>query len=201
MVPAGPGCENEVRKKKVKRHMVFLLFYCISFRCRLLEDFGFGFVFCFSFSCRLLEGFGCGGECTKKNLEWMFWKVLAVKTNSQKTVKTPHGFPHFLWYLMHSGVMFSGFSGLLEVYGSGTAGPGCENAVKKMVKRHMVFFFFTVSHWGVGFWKILALGLFFASHSAVGFWKVLAVEMNAQKQLKIDVLESSGCENQLTKNS
>ena len=64
-------------KKKVKRHMVFLLFYCISFRCRLLE------------------GFGCGGEFTKKNLEWMFWKVLAVKTNSQKTVKTPHGFPLF----------------------------------------------------------------------------------------------------------
>ena len=63
----------------------------------------------------------------------------------------------------------------------------------------MVFFFFSVSHSGVGFWKILALGLFFASHSAVGFWKVLAVEMNAQKQLKIDVLESSGCENQLTK--
>ena len=166
--------------------MVFLLFYCISFRWRLLEGFGFGFVFCFSFSCRLLEGFGCGGEFTQKNLEWMFWKVLAVKTNSQKTVKTPHGFPHFLWYLMHSGVMFSGFSGLLEVYGSGTA------------ERHMVFFFFTVSHSGVGFWKILALGLFFAS---VGFWKVLAVEMNAQKQLKIDVLESSGCENQLTKNS
>ena len=72
---------------------------------------------------------------------------------------------------------------------------------EKKGKRHMVFFFFTVSHSGVGFWKILALGLFFASHSAVGFWKVLAVEMNAQKQLKIDVLESSGCENQLTKNS
>ena len=119
--------------------MVFLLFYCISCRCRLLEGFGFGFVFCLSFSCRLLEGFGCGGEFTKKNLELMFWKVLAVKTNSQK---------------------------------------------KKKVKRHMVFFFFTVSHSGVGFWKILALGLFFASHSAVGFWKVLAVEMNAQKQLK-----------------
>ena len=102
---------------------------------------------------------------------------------------------------MHSGVMFSGFSGLLEVYGSGTAGPGCENAVRKKVKHHMVFFFFIVSHSGVGFWKILALGLFFASHSAVGFWKVLAVEMNAQKQLKMDVLESSGCENQLTKNS
>ena len=107
------------QKKKVKHHMVFLLFYCISFRCRLLEGFGFGFVFFLSFSCRLLEGFGCGGEFTKKNLEWMFWKVLAVKTNSQKKVKTPHGLPHFLWYLMHSGVMFSGFSGLLEVYGSG----------------------------------------------------------------------------------
>ena len=72
------------QKKKVKRHMVLLLFYCISFRCRLLEGFGFGFVFCLSFSCRLLEGSGCGGEFTKKNLEWMFWKVLAVKTNSQK---------------------------------------------------------------------------------------------------------------------
>ena len=146
MVPAGPGCENEVRKKKVKRHMVFLLFYCISFRCRLLEGFGFGFVFCFSFSCRLLEGFGCGGEFTQKNLEWMFWKVLAVKTNSQKTVKTPHGFPHFLWYLMHSGVMFSGFSGLLEVYGSGTAGPGCENAVRKKGKTpHGFLLFYCIS--------------------------------------------------------
>ena len=35
---------------------------------------------------------------------------------------------------MHSGVMFSGFSGLLEVYGSGTAGPGCENEVRKKGK-------------------------------------------------------------------
>ena len=25
----------------------------------------------------------------------------------------------------------------------------------------------------MGFWKVLALGLFFASHGAVGFWKVL----------------------------
>ena len=81
-------------------------------------------------------------------------QVLAVKMQSEKKGKTPHG-----------------------------------------------FLLFTVSHSGVGFWKILALGLFFASHSAVGFWKVLAVEMNAQKQLKIDVLESSGCENQRTKNS
>ena len=64
----------------------------------------------------------------------MFWKVLAVKTNGQKTVKTPHGFPLFLLYLIHSGVMFSCFSGLLEVYGSGTAGPGCENEVRKKGK-------------------------------------------------------------------
>ena len=156
MVPARQVLAVKMKsEKRVKHHMVFLLFYCISCRCRLLEGFGFGFVFCLSFSCRLLEGFGCGGEFTKKNLEWMFWKVLA----------------------------------------------GENQLTKKKVKRHMVFFFFTVSHSGVGFWKILALGLFFASHSAVGFWKVLAVEMNAQKQLKIDVLASSGCENQLTKNS
>ena len=43
----------------------FSSFYCISFGCRLLEDFGFGFVFCVSFSCRLLEGSGCGDECAK----------------------------------------------------------------------------------------------------------------------------------------
>ena len=51
--------------KKGKTPHGFLLFYCISFGCRLLEDFGFGFVFCFSFSCRLLEGSGCGDECAK----------------------------------------------------------------------------------------------------------------------------------------
>ena len=81
-----------------------------------------------------------------------FWKVLAVEMTAQKQlkidvlessgcekqltkkVKTPHGFPLFLLYLIHSGVMFSGFSGLLEVYGSGTAGPGCENEVRKKGK-------------------------------------------------------------------
>ena len=142
--------------------MVFLLFYCISCRRRLLEGFGFGFVFFLSFSCRLLEGFGCGGEFTKKNLEWMFWKVLAVKTNSQKKVKTPHGFPHFLWYLMHSGVMFSGFSGLLEVYGSGTAGPGCENAVRNnKVKRDMVFLLFYCISFRRRLLEGFSCGLFF----------------------------------------
>ena len=56
---------------------------------------------------------------------------------------------------------------------------------EKRVKHHMVFLLFyciSCSHAGVGFWKVLVLGLFFASHSAVGFWKVLAVEMNAQKK-------------------
>ena len=42
------------QQKKVKRHMVFLPFYSISFRCRHLEGFSFGFVFCFSLSCRFL---------------------------------------------------------------------------------------------------------------------------------------------------
>ena len=37
----------------------------------------------------------------------------------------------------------------------------------------MVFRLFIVSHSGVGFWKVLALGLFFVFHGAVGFWKVL----------------------------
>ena len=93
MVPARQVLAVKMKsEKRVKHHMVFLLFYCISCRCRLLEGFGFGFVFFLSFSCRLLEGFGCGGEFTKKNLELMFWKVLAVKTNSQKKGKTPHGF-------------------------------------------------------------------------------------------------------------
>ena len=42
------------------------------------------------------------------------------------------------------------------------AGSGCENAVrKKGLKGHMVFPSpFTVSNSGVGFWKVLALGLF-----------------------------------------
>ena len=67
MVPAGPGCENEVRNKKVKRHMVFLLFYCISFRCRLLEGFSCGLFFCVSFSCRLLEASGSQDHFAKQN--------------------------------------------------------------------------------------------------------------------------------------
>ena len=58
MVPAGSGCENAVRKKELKRHMVFPPFYSVSFRCRLLEGFSLGFVFGFSLSCRLLEGSG-----------------------------------------------------------------------------------------------------------------------------------------------
>ena len=42
------------------------------------------------------------------------------------------------------------------------AGSGCENAVrKKELKGRMVFPSpFTVSNSGVGFWKVLALGLF-----------------------------------------
>ena len=67
MVPAGPGCENEVRNKKVKRHMVSLLFYCISFRCRLVEDFSCGLFFCVSFSCRLLEASGSQDHFAKQN--------------------------------------------------------------------------------------------------------------------------------------
>ena len=52
------------------------------------------------------------------------------------------------------------------------AGPGCENEVRKKKGKtpHGWFsFFFIVSHSGVGFWKVLVLGLFFSSHSAVGF--------------------------------
>ena len=43
--------------------------------------------------------------------------------------------------------------------------------------------------------------MLFACHSAVGFWKVLAAEMNSEKKLEMGVLEDSGCENQLAKNS
>ena len=40
----------------------------------------------------------------------------------------------------------------------------------KSEKKGKTFsFFFIVSHSGVGFWKVLVLGLFLASHSAVGF--------------------------------
>ena len=102
MVPARQVLAVKMKSEKmVKHHMVFLLFYCISCRCRLLEGFGFGFVFFLSFSCRLLEGFGCGGEFTKKNLELMFWKVLAVKTTHKKKGKTPHGF--LLFYCISFG--------------------------------------------------------------------------------------------------
>ena len=68
MVPARQVLAVKLKSgKRVKHRMVFLLFYCISCRRRLLEGFGFGFVFCLSFSCRLLEGFGCGDECAKKS--------------------------------------------------------------------------------------------------------------------------------------
>ena len=49
------------------------------------------------------------------------------------------------------------------------AGPGCANEVRKKCKTPHGFPSFLVSHSGVGFWKVLVLGLFFASHSAVGF--------------------------------
>ena len=113
MVPARQVLAVKMKsEKKVKHHMVFLLFYCISCRCRLLEGFGFGFVFCLSFSCRPLEGFGCGDECAKKKSEngcsGKFW---LWKPTHKKQLKRH----------IPSGVMFSGFSGLLEVYGSGTS--------------------------------------------------------------------------------
>ena len=73
-VVEGSGWENELSKKSenaawffplcivsqsgVGFCMVFPPFYSFSFRCRLLEDFSFGFVFCFSLSYILLEGSG-----------------------------------------------------------------------------------------------------------------------------------------------
>ena len=135
-VLASPGCENELRKKIVKRHMVFRLFYCISFRRRLLE--GFGCVFFVAshsavdatwFSCFLfglievcvLEGSGCENQLTKK-------------------IKRHMAFLFFL-YLIDSGVMFSRvFAACLRCMVP--AGPGCENEFRKKEKRHMVFPFF-----------------------------------------------------------
>ena len=44
---------------------------------------------------------------------------------------------------------------------------------KKSSNATWLSLLFIVSHSGVDFWKVFALGLFFASHGAVGFWKVL----------------------------
>ena len=133
------------------------------------------------------------------SLRCVFWNILAVDTNSQKKLKRHMV---FLFCISFIQVLCVPVFFLVWLRCMVPAGPGCENEVRKKGENATWFsFFFIVSHSGVGFWKVLVLGLFFASHSAVGFWKVLAVEMNAQKQLKIDVLESSGCENQLTKSS
>ena len=93
MVPARQVLAVKMKsEKRVKHHMVFLLFYCISCRCRLLEGFGFGFVFCLSFSCRLLEGFGCGGEFTQKKLRIDVLESSRCENQLTKKGKTPHGF-------------------------------------------------------------------------------------------------------------
>ena len=59
------------------------------------------------------------------------------------------------------------------------------DSAKKVKTPHGFLCFLIVSHSGVGFWKVLALGLLFASHSAAfhsvpGLWKVLAVEMKSE---------------------
>ena len=70
---------------------------------------------------------------------------------------------------------------------------------EKRVNATWFSFFFIVSHSGVGFRKVLVLGLFFASHSACRLLEGFGCGDECAK--KMDVLESSGCENQLTKNS
>ena len=100
------------------------------------------------------------------------WKFLVVKINSQKKLKTPHGFPVF--FRSHWGV---GFWKVLDVK---------INSQKKL-KRHMVFHLFVLYPLLVKASGRFGLRVFFfwvTSHSAVGFWKVLAVKINSQKKVK-----------------
>ena len=82
--------------------------------------------------CRLREGFGCGGFVFASDSAVGLWQVRAVgsnhkkrgpstgtpwlrKPNHIKKVKTPHGFPLFL-YLIQSGVMLFRFFGCDRVF-------------------------------------------------------------------------------------
>ena len=93
------------QQKKVNRHMVFLPFYSISFRCRLFKVFSFGFVF---FASSRAVGFwkvlvrNSKGLCCGR-----FW---LGKVTQQKKVTTPQGFPLILLCRGHSGITFSSFS-------------------------------------------------------------------------------------------